>query len=273
MQIHSAQLLYTEMSPSTKAAFCLTQKAALWYNLQSLAFLAIAGRGHNQGPAAPTTRLVPFSFFLLSPRLPSVRGGGYGLANLIIPCIVRKCNRSNVQPCNALEQISDRQISKKGAGGHLSGDHVHVCVDAALGRLGDGEGDGDGHRGASDDGRVLGDDAQPGSLHDGPYSPPVDQGILGQDRGPGTASRSYHRLALVGQTERPGSRVSWLSDQYKKSAGFLLRSFLLFLYPTGRKARSMLPNFRCNSQGGQAISRSSPSSPLMATSSWGLSPR
>jgi len=50
-----------------KAAFlpvaqqcCLTQKAALWYDLWSLAFLGEAGRGHDEGLAAPLPRLVPF---------------------------------------------------------------------------------------------------------------------------------------------------------------------------------------------------------------------
>jgi hypothetical protein len=47
---------YTEKTSNQKAAFllvavqgCLTGKAALWYNLSSLAFLVIAGRGRMKG--------------------------------------------------------------------------------------------------------------------------------------------------------------------------------------------------------------------------------
>jgi hypothetical protein len=40
----------TELSANTKPLSCLTGKAALWYNLSSLAFLGKTGRGRNEGP-------------------------------------------------------------------------------------------------------------------------------------------------------------------------------------------------------------------------------
>ena len=52
----------TRQCQQTKPLSCLTWKAALWYNLWSLAFLGEAGRGHDKGLAAPLPRLVPFLF-------------------------------------------------------------------------------------------------------------------------------------------------------------------------------------------------------------------